>query len=154
MFRRRVPKPKLKVPGQVRLKKKRNDYVPGFVYIFHDAKAIRGKGITMCKIGLSRTPRRRRYYLSEEYETNLRIRAIVPTFNMRLTEILMHKIFADSRNARTPGLDGYTEWFQVDFFRTKMMQISLFAVAAFINLAYFIGITLIIMLLAQLFLRN
>jgi hypothetical protein len=127
MFRRRVPKPKLKVPGQVRLKKKRNDYMPGFVYIFHDTKAIRGKGITMCKIGLSRTPRRRKYYLSEEYESNLRIKAIVPTFNMRLTEILMHKIFADSRNARTPRLDGYTEWFQVDFFRIKMIQITLFA---------------------------
>jgi hypothetical protein len=69
---------------------------------------------------------------------------------MRLTEKLMHKIFADSRNARTPGLDGYTEWFQVNFFRIKMMQISLFAVAAFINLAYFIGIALDIMSLSYL----
>ena len=153
MFKRPVTKPKLKVRGQVRLNKKRNDYVPGFVYIFHDPKAIRGKGITMCKIGLSRTPRRRKYYLSEEYESNLRIKAIVPTFNMRLTEKLMHKIFADSRDARTPGLDGYTEWFQVDLFRIKMMKISLFAVAAFINLAYFIGIALVIMSLSYLLFR-
>jgi hypothetical protein len=82
MFKRPVPKPKLKVPGQVRLKKKRNDYVPGFVYIFHDLKAIRGKGITMCKIGLSRTPRLRRHFLSLEYGSNLEIRAIAFTMNM------------------------------------------------------------------------
>ena len=161
IFRRRVPRPKLRSQKSFNLprgtewvkKKRRNYYVPGFVYIFHDLEAIRGKGISLCKIGLSRTPRRRRYYLSEEYGSNLRIRAIVPTMNMRLTELLMHKIFVGSRDARTPGLDGYTEWFHVDFLRVKKMQITLFALAAFINFAYFTAATFIIMFFYYLIFR-
>jgi len=105
----------------------------------------------MSKIGLSRTPRRRRYYLSGTVESNLKIMAIAPTMNMRLTEILMHNIFAGHQDARAPGLDGYTEWFHVNFFRIKQMQISLYLVAALVNLAYFISITLTIMLLAKIF---
>jgi hypothetical protein len=56
----------------------------------------------------------------------------------------MHKIFVGSRDARTPGLDGYTEWFHVDFLRVKKMQITLFALGAFINFAYFTAATFII----------
>ena len=153
MFRRPVQKPKLKVPGQMRLKKKRNDYVPGFVYIFHDTKAIQGKGITMCKIGLSRTPRLRRHFLSLEYGSNLEIRAIAFTMNMRLTEILMHQIFAASHKLRTQGLDGYTEWFQVTYMRIKLMQISLFAIAVIVNFAYFVGIIFVLMFLSYLLFR-
>jgi hypothetical protein len=148
MFRRPVPKPKLKVSGQVRLKKKRNDYVPGFVYIFHDAKAIRGEGITMCKIGLSRTPKQRRYFLSNEYNSNLELRAIVPTFNMRLTEILMHNIFAGSHQLRSQGLNGYTEWFNFTWLRVKLMQIALYTIAIIINFCYLIVVTFLLMFLS------
>ena len=63
IFRRRVPRPKLRSQKSFNLprgtewvkKKRRNDYVPGFVYIFHDLEAIRGKGISLCKIGLPDT---------------------------------------------------------------------------------------------------
>jgi len=70
--------------------------------------------------------------------------------NMRLTELLMHKIFVDSLQARTPGLDGYTEWFDVDFLRVKKMQITLFALAAFINFGYFTAATFLVMFLSYL----
>ena len=79
----------------------------------------------MCKIGLSRTPRQRRHFLSKEYNSNLGIPAIVPSFNMRLTEILMHNIFAGSHQLRSQGLNGYTEWFHVTWLRVKLMQITL-----------------------------
>lgn len=58
--------------------KRKSEYVPGFNYIFQDGD--------LCKVGLSETPKTRRYFLSKEYEANLEIRAIVFTMNMRLTE--------------------------------------------------------------------
>jgi hypothetical protein len=146
-----TPKPILKSQRTVK-KKKQNHYVPGFVYIFHDPLAMRGEGMTMCKIGLSRTPKRRRYFLSDTYKSNLKIKAIAPTMNMRLTEIL-HKIFASHQRIRTRGLDGSTEWFQVNFFRIKQMQITLFAVAALVNLAYFVGRSFVLMFLSYLLFR-
>jgi hypothetical protein len=150
------PKPILKSERLLKPKqpmKKQNHYVPGFVYVFHDPLAMQGKGITMCKIGLSRTPKRRRYFLSDTYKSNLIIKAIAPTMNMRLTEILMHKIFASHQRIRTRGLDEYTEWFHVNFFRIKQMQISLYLVAALVNLAYFVGITFVLMFLSYLLFR-
>jgi hypothetical protein len=62
----------------------------------------------------------------------------------------MHKIFVGSLQVRTPGLDGYTEWFYVDFLRVKKMQITLLALAAFINFAYFTAATFIIMFFSYL----
>jgi hypothetical protein len=88
-------------------KKKQSHYRPGFVYIFQDYQAIRGEGVTMCKIGLSRTTKRRRYFLSLEYQSNLEIKAIVPTFNMRLTEVLTHQIFKKHNVLRKQRLDVY-----------------------------------------------
>jgi hypothetical protein len=144
---RSLPKPILRSEKTPKKIKKQNHYRPGFVYIFHDPLAVLAKDITMCKIGLSRKPKRRRYYLSDTYGSDLKIMAIAPTINMRLTEILMHKIFASHQRIRTRGLDGYTEWFHVNFFRIKQMQITLFAVAALVNLAYFVGITFVLMFL-------
>ena len=138
-----TPKPILR---HQRKPKRQNHYVPGFVYIFQDSN--------LCKIGLSRKPKQRRYYLSQEYKTDLQIRAIVPTFNMRLTELWMHKIFEDSHVYRTKGLDGYTEWFQVNYLRVKQIQIMLFVVATIVNFAYFIGITFLFMSLSYLVFRR
>jgi len=175
------PKPILKPNRTV---KKQNHYVPGFVYIFHDRQAMQGQG--MCKIGLSRTPRRRRYYLSETYESDLKIKAITPTMNMRLTEILMHKIFDIAvlkkvryalcpmpyalcpllsalcpvvphlsekgyrhHALRTRGLDGYTEWFQVNFLRILLMEISLYLVAAAVNFAYLLAATMMMLTIVR-----
>jgi hypothetical protein len=118
-------------------KNKLNHHKPGFVYIFEDPKTRLCWGISLCKIGLSRSPKSRRYFLSREYETNLEVRAIVPTLDMKLTEDFMHTIFNSCRARRTLGLDGYTEWFRVNFMKLKLMQITLIGVALFVSTVYF-----------------
>lgn len=105
----------------------RNDRLPGFVYIFHDTRS------NLCKIGLSRSPHKRRYYLSREYGTELQVVAIVPTFNMLWTEELMHEAYKAERCYRHPELNGYTEWFESGAIR---MQICLWLTAGFVNLVY------------------
>ena len=108
----------------------RNDRVPGFVYIFHDPRS------GLCKVGLSRSPHKRRYYLSREYGTDLQVVAIVPTLNMLWTEELMHEAYKSERFYRHPELNGYTEWFRVD--GTIGMQICLWLIMGFVNLVYVI----------------
>jgi hypothetical protein len=150
---RSLPKPILRSERTPKKIKKQNHYRRGFVYIFHDPLVVLAKDITMCKVGLSGKPKRRRYYLSEEYQSNLIIKAIAPTMNMRVTEILMHKLFEKHNVLREQGLDGYTEWFQVNFLRILVMQISLYLVAALVNFAYFVGITFVLMFLSYLLFR-
>ncbi|MEG4532996.1 GIY-YIG nuclease family protein [Microcoleus sp. D2_18a_D3] len=125
--------------------KRKSDYVPGFNYIFQDG--------ALCKVGLSETPKIRRYYLSKEYAANLEIRAIVFTMNMKLTEKMMHRIFEGSHYLRTKGLDGYTEWFEVNPLRVLLMQITLFLLCWLLNLAYLAIAVLILMLLSSLLFR-
>lgn len=117
----------------IRLKvKTRNDRAPGFAYIFRDARS------NLCKIGLSRSPHKRRYYLSREYGTELQVVAIVPTFNMLWTEKLMHEAYKLERCCRHPELNGYTEWFRGGAIG---MQICLWLTAGFVNFVYaFVGV--------------
>ncbi|WP_445250992.1 MULTISPECIES: GIY-YIG nuclease family protein [unclassified Microcoleus] len=125
--------------------KRKSEYVPGFNYIFQDGN--------LCKVGLSETPKTRRYFLSQEYQTNLEIRAIVFTMNMRLTEKMMHKIFEGSHQLRTKGLDGYTEWFQVNPWRVLRMQVTLFLLCWFVNFGYLVITILVLMLFCSLLFR-
>jgi len=143
-----TPKPILK--SKQWTVKKQNHYKPGFVYIFHDPLAVLAKGITMCKVGLSGKPKRRRYYLSQEYQSDLIIKTIAPTMNMRVTEILIHKMFEKHNVLRQRGLDGYTEWFAVNFLRILQMQVSLYLVAAAVNFVYFVVAIVIIWTIFQL----
>ena len=106
----------------------RNDRVPGSVYIFHDTRS------QLYKIGLSRSPHKRRYYLSWEYGTDLQVVAIVPTLNMLWTEELMHEVYKSKRFYRHPELNGYTEWFRFD--GTIGIQICLWLITGFVTLVY------------------
>lgn len=151
-----TPKPRLKTYSsyqevEVKRKKHQSHYGPGFVYAFHDRQALREdkrsihiQGTTFCKIGLSRTPRTRKYFLSREYETELEIKAIAFTMNMKVTEDLLHYMFSAhnelrlERNAEGKNLDGYTEWFRVTTLRMKMIQIMIFTMAIVVNFAYFV----------------
>lgn len=125
--------------------KRKSDYVPGFNYIFQDG--------ALCKVGLSETPKTRHYFLSKEYAAKLQIRAIVFTMNMKLTEKTMHKIFKGCNVHRTPGLDGRTEWFEVNYIGIILMQITLFLLCWLVNLAYLAIAVLILMLLSSLVFR-
>lgn len=150
------PKPKPILRGERIPKKikKQNYYKPGFVYIFHDPLAVLAEGITMCKVGLSGTPKRRRYYLSEEYQSNLIIKAIAPTMNIRLTEIVMHQILKKHNVLRKQGLDGYTEWFAVNSLRIIQMRPSLYLVAIAINFLYLVVVVVIILMIVQIVVGN
>ena len=138
---KKSPQHKVKRSGSRRSK---NQYRPGFVYVFQDPETQDTQNKTLCKIGLSGTPRSRCYYLSQEYGSDLVIRAIAFTLNMRLTEIWMHQIFKADSELRTPGLDGFTEWFRVNYLRMKWMQIMLLAVASFVTLTHAIIILIIL----------
>lgn len=158
-----TPKPRLKNYQEVEVKRKKqqNHYGPGFVYAFYDPStnrqpvrqglrlqaeklAILIQGTALLKIGLSRTPRTRRYFLSREYESDLEIKAIAFTMNMKVTEDLLHYIFSAhnelrlERNSEGKNLDGYTEWFRVTPLRLKMIQIMVYTMAVVVNLAYFV----------------
>lgn len=115
----------------------------GFVYIFQDLKTWDCRNTSLCKIGLSGTPIARRYFLSLEYGSELEVRVIVFTVNMRLTEKWMHKIFSAHRELRTRGLDGYREWFRVNYATMKSMQLLLYAVASFVTFAYVVAVLVV-----------
>lgn len=126
------------------LRKTQNHSGPGFVYILQDLKTWDYRNTSLCKIGLSRTPRARRYFLSLEYESDLEVRAIVFTTNMRLTEKWMHKIFSAHHELRTRGLDGYREWFRVNYAIMKSMQLLLYAVASFVTFVYAVATLVVV----------
>jgi hypothetical protein len=132
-------------------KNKSNHHKPGFVYIFEDPNTRLCWGVSLCKIGLSRSPKSRRYFLSREYETDLQVRAIVPTLDMKLTEDFMHTIFNSCRARRTPGLDGYTEWFRVNFVQLKLMQLTLIGTALLVSTVYLIVIIFVLSLIFLLY---
>lgn len=117
---------------------RKSDYVPGFNYIFQDG--------FLSKVGLSETPNSRHYFLSREYRSNLQIRLIVFTMNMRLTEKTMHRIFERWNVHRAPGLDGRTEWFEAPPYRVLLMQVTLFLLCWLVNFAY-LALTILILML-------
>ncbi len=154
-----TPKPILRSSLKLKTKKtiksfnkSGNHHWPGCVYIFEDINTRRGLGITLCKIGLSRTPLIRRYYLSREYDSELQVRAIVPTVNMKMTEEFMHVVFNKHHELRTQGLDGYTEWFRTNWLRIKLMQITLFAIATVVSVTHLAIISVVLTLAFTLFL--
>lgn len=127
-LKRKVVKPILR---HNRAPKKRTNHArPGCIYAFYDAKA------QMTKIGLSRTPKIRRYYLSREYNSELKIVAAVFIFNMAWGEDKLHKKYDALREFRYPKVDGFTEWFRIltpaDIL---MLKISLFWTAFIYNAA-------------------
>ncbi|MEG3908649.1 MULTISPECIES: GIY-YIG nuclease family protein [unclassified Microcoleus] len=148
-MRNKNPKARLilkpqKQPKQPKAKRK-SDYVPGFNYIFQDGY--------LSKVGLSETPKTRHYFLSRDYQAPLKIRAIVFTMNMKLTEKTMHKIFKAWNVHRSPGLDGRTEWFEAPPYRVLLMQVTLFLLCWLVNFAYLALAVLILMLFSSLVFR-
>lgn len=121
----------------------RNDATPGWVYIFRDS--ARG----MVKIGLSRNPDRRKYYLSREYG-HLSLVAKVRTFNMAWLERRMHRQYSEIRKYQDSHLNGFTEWFEADWLKSFEMRISLYIQSVIVNGSYFLGVFAILALLALL----
>ena len=107
----------------------RNDNTPGYVYLMYDRKA------QMTKIGLSRNPERRKWYLEKEYGT-LEFLLKIPTFNMKWLESLMHKSFASQHEYREKGRDGFTEWFRCNWLANWKMRIYLIGLGCFVNAVY------------------
>ena len=134
-----MQKPILKADRKA--KPKQSHSRPGFVYLMFDPK------VKLTKIGLSRCPKRRRYYLSREYQSELKILAIAPTINMKFTEDLMHQIFSSDHIYRTRGLDGFTEWFELGVFKVLVAQVSLFGIVTLLNLGCLAGLALILVLI-------
>ena len=113
--------------------KKRNDWTPGYCYIFYDRQA------KLHKIGLSRNPSRRRWYLCKEYKTTLDTKAIAYTPNMRLMEKILHALFQKRRYYRGE-MDGGTEWFAV---RGMSAIAAFYLIAILVWLMYLIGFLLL-----------
>lgn len=130
---------------QYKVLRRRNDYVPGYIYIFRDLP------IGLCKIGLSRNPERRKYYLSRTYG-ELTTVATVWVVNMRWAEKMLHKFYAGNRQHRTPGQDGYTEWFKATTTETLEMRFSLYLVAGWVNFVYLLGALVVLSIFCSFFL--
>ena len=140
MFSKKVSKPILR--HNRKPKPKRNDRVPGYIYVFYDRSA------NLCKIGLSRSPKKRRYYLSLEYSSELEIVAIVPILNMAWGERLLHENYQADRKYRHPDLNGYTEWFAMSSPLQRMeLRIALWLAAIFVNGCYLIAAIVLIALI-------
>jgi T5orf172 domain len=107
----------------------RNDYSPGFVYIFQDPKY---PGIY--KIGLSRNVRKRQHFLEKTYG-NLNLMSSVWVMNMRLLESLLHKQFKQQRVYRGQ-IDGGTEWFGLNWHQVLRLRVLIKLQAAGINTTY------------------
>lgn len=126
--------------------KKRNDWVPGYCYVFYDRQA------KLHKFGLSRDWKRRQWYLNKEYGVTLGVRAIAYTPNMRLMEKTLHSIFQKRRYYREglngAKLDGATEWFAV---RGVSAIAAFYSIALLVWLGY---ITIFLLLVAALVFPN
>lgn len=107
----------------------RNDYAPGWVYAMWDDRE------KLLKIGLSRCPEKRCYYLSKQYG-QLQFVAKFFTFNMALVESNAHKAFALKRVYRDKNLNGFTEWFSN--VNCLMVWLCLLKHSMLVNL-YYIG---------------
>lgn len=95
-------------------------WLPGQNYIFYDPIA------NLYKIGLSKNAPRRRYYLSLEYQSDLKVVSIVRSPSMRLCEKLMHHFYQKVRVYRGK-VDGGTEWFNLK--RPRLVAFQMMAIA-------------------------
>lgn len=117
------------------MKNQRNDYTPGFVYIFQDQTGA-------YKIGLSRNVKKRQYFLEKTYG-KLRLVASVWVVNMRWLESALHKQFKQQRVYRG-RIDGGTEWFNLSCHQVLRLRLLIKLQAAGINTAYGAIIALVI----------
>lgn len=109
------------------MKNQRNDYTPGFVYIFQDRTGA-------YKIGLSRNVKKRQYFLEKTYG-KLRLVVSVWVVNMRWLESALHKQFKLQRVYRGQ-IDGGTEWFNLTWQQLLKLRLLIKLQAAGINTAY------------------
>jgi T5orf172 domain len=109
------------------MKKQRNDYTPGFVYVFQDRAGV-------YKIGLSRNVKKRQYFLQKTYG-ELRLVSSVWVANMRWLESSLHKQFKQQRVYRGQ-IDGGTEWFNLTWHQVLRLRLLIKLQAAGINIAY------------------
>lgn len=132
-----TPKPILRADRKP--KKKLNHATPGYIYCFYDRDA------RLSKIGLSRKPKTRRYYLSKEYQSELEIVAMAPIINMAWGEKLLHKNYKDRHQYRSPDCDGFTEWFAMSSVVERMeLRVALWLAAIFVNGCYVLAAGLIL----------
>jgi hypothetical protein len=112
-------------------RKSSNHSRPGYIYVFYDPIA------KLSKIGLSRTPKTRRYYLSKEYNSELQIVASAYVLNMAWGENKLHKKYNSLRHYRTPKADGFTEWFRISSPGDRLkLKLSLIWSAFCVNFCY------------------
>lgn len=115
------------------MKNQRNDYTPGFVYIFQDRTGA-------YKIGLSRNVKKRQFFLEKTYG-ELRLVSSVWVANMRWLESILHKQFKGQRFYRGQ-IDGGTEWFKLTWQQVIRLRLLINLQAAGINTAYGVIIAL------------
>ena len=124
---------------------KRNDNVPGYVYLIYDS------AVQLYKIGLSRSPTTRLRYLKQSYGTQLKLLQVAWTFNMLFVEKSLHKQFKLARTYRGK-IDGGTEWFAFDWWAVPFVRASLLSKCLAVNGCYVLSairlITLIVIVLA------
>lgn len=109
------------------MKKQRNDYTPGFVYVFQDKTVA-------YKIGLSRNVKKRQLFLKKTYG-ELRLVSSVWVVNMRWLESVLHKQFHSQRVYRG-RIDGGTEWFDLTWQQVLRLRFLIRLQAAGINTTY------------------
>jgi T5orf172 domain len=109
------------------MKNQRNDYTPGFVYVFQDRTGA-------YKIGLSRNVKKRQHFLEKTYG-ELRLVSSVWVANMRWLESILHKQFKQQRVYRGK-VDGGTEWFNLSCQQLLKLRLLIKLQAAGINTAY------------------
>ena len=109
------------------MKKQRNDYTPGFVYVLQDRTGA-------YKIGLSRNVKKRQHFLQKTYG-ELRLVSSVWVANMRWLESILHKQFKEQRFYRGQ-IDGGTEWFSLSWHQLLRLRLLIKLQAAGINTAY------------------
>jgi hypothetical protein len=135
---------------QNRVKKpfvKRNEYVPGFVYMMADWKTTDSDGKTLVKVGFSGHPPTRLRYLEKTWG-KLELLQQDKVANKKWLETWMHQCFNASHEFRTKGLDGYTEFFRLSVLEIFWMRIVLHFLCFLINLGYVLAILAIFALLA------
>jgi T5orf172 domain len=109
------------------MKKQRNDYTPGFVYVFQDCTGA-------YKIGLSRNVKKRQFFLQKTYG-ELRLVSSVWVVNMRWLESALHHQFKAQRVYKG-RIDGGTEWFSLNWQQFLRLRFLIKLQAAGINTAY------------------
>lgn len=141
-----TPKPVLKTHKKTKVFIPRNDWVPGYVYIFRQS----GEGLV--KIGLSRSPLVRKYYLQQDYG-DLQTVAIVWVLNMKFIESQMHRIYVMQRVRREYWKSGFTEWFSADLTTALEMRICLYLLGFCLNSAVVIVTVFVLAFISFLILR-